>query len=96
MAVVKQVGTSGQISPGKEFAGRTVLMESPEAGVLGDQNRHHHSRFGALAPRSRATCRRAGIQRSKERAVLASFGLQLNRLLSATAASVKSPAAQAR
>lgn len=33
MAVVKQVGASGQISLGKEFAGRTVLVESPEAGV---------------------------------------------------------------
>jgi hypothetical protein len=33
MAVVKQVGASGQISLGKEFAGRTVLVDSPEAGV---------------------------------------------------------------
>ena len=33
MAVVKQVGDSGQISLGKEFAGRTVLVESPEPGV---------------------------------------------------------------
>jgi hypothetical protein len=33
VAVVKQVGASGQISLGKEFAGRTVLVESPEAGV---------------------------------------------------------------
>jgi hypothetical protein len=31
--VVKRVGTSGQISLGKEFAGRTVLVESPEPGV---------------------------------------------------------------
>lgn len=33
MAVVKQVGASGQISLGKDFAGRTVLVDSPEAGV---------------------------------------------------------------
>lgn len=33
MAAVKQVGASGQISLGKEFAGRTVLVESPEPGV---------------------------------------------------------------
>jgi hypothetical protein len=33
VAVVKQMGASGQISLGKEFAGRTVLVESPEAGA---------------------------------------------------------------
>ncbi|MCP9926329.1 hypothetical protein [Cyanobium sp. CH-040] len=33
MAVVKQVGASGQISLGKEWAGRTMLVESPEPGV---------------------------------------------------------------
>jgi hypothetical protein len=32
-ASVKRVGTSGQISLGKEFAGRTVLIESTEPGV---------------------------------------------------------------
>ena len=31
--VVKQVGSSGQISLGKEFAGRTVLIDNPEPGV---------------------------------------------------------------
>jgi len=31
--VVKQVGASGQISLGKEFAGRTVLIDSREPGV---------------------------------------------------------------
>ena len=31
--VVKQVGASGQISLGKEFAGRTVVIESSEPGV---------------------------------------------------------------
>ncbi len=31
--VVKQVGASGQISLGKEFAGRTVLIDSTEPGV---------------------------------------------------------------
>ena len=32
-ASVKRVGTSGQISPGKEFAGRTVRIKSTEPGV---------------------------------------------------------------
>jgi hypothetical protein len=32
-ASVKRVGTSGQISLGKEFAGRTVLIESTESRV---------------------------------------------------------------
>lgn len=31
--VVKQVGVSGQISLGKEFAGRTVVVDSSEPGV---------------------------------------------------------------
>lgn len=30
---MKQVGSSGQISLSKEFAGRTVLIENPEPGV---------------------------------------------------------------
>ena len=30
--VIKQVGTSGQISLGKEFAGRTVMVDSSESG----------------------------------------------------------------
>lgn len=30
---VKKVGTSGQVSLGKEYAGRTVVVESPEEGV---------------------------------------------------------------
>jgi len=33
MNVVKQIGSSGQISLGKEFAGRTVLVDSSEPGV---------------------------------------------------------------
>ena len=33
MKAVKQVGASGQISLGKEFAGRTVLVDSSEPGV---------------------------------------------------------------
>jgi len=33
MTTVKRVGTSGQISLGKEFAGRTVLVDSTEPGV---------------------------------------------------------------
>jgi len=32
-ASVKRVGASGQISLGKEFAGRAVLIESTEPGV---------------------------------------------------------------
>ena len=32
-AAVKRIGASGQISLGKEFAGRTVLVESTEPGV---------------------------------------------------------------
>lgn len=39
-AMIKSVGRSGQISIGKEFAGKTVLMEKIDAGVwlikLGD------------------------------------------------------------
>jgi len=31
--VVKSIGSSGQISLGKEYAGRQVLVESPEPGV---------------------------------------------------------------
>ena len=31
--VVKQVGASGQVSLGKEFAGRTVLIDPSEPGV---------------------------------------------------------------
>ncbi|MCP9909642.1 hypothetical protein KBZ15_06940 [Cyanobium sp. BA20m-p-22] len=31
--VAKQVGASGQISLGKEYAGRTVLIDSSEPGV---------------------------------------------------------------
>ena len=33
MNVVKQIGSSGQISLGKEFAGRTVVVDSSEPGV---------------------------------------------------------------
>ena len=33
MKTVKQVGVSGQISLGKEFAGRTVVIDSSEPGV---------------------------------------------------------------
>ena len=32
-ATVKRIGASGQISLGKEFAGRTVLIDSSEPGV---------------------------------------------------------------
>ncbi|MFM8276738.1 MAG: hypothetical protein ACKN89_07095 [Cyanobium sp.] len=32
-SVVKQIGASGQLSLGKEFAGRTVLVDRPEPGV---------------------------------------------------------------
>lgn len=31
--VVKQIGASGQLSLGKEFAGRTVLIDQTEPGV---------------------------------------------------------------
>ena len=31
--IIKSIGSSGQISLGKEFAGRQVLVESPEPGV---------------------------------------------------------------
>lgn len=33
LKAVKQVGASGQISLGKEFAGRTVVVDSSEPGV---------------------------------------------------------------
>lgn len=32
-AATKRIGVSGQLSLGKEFAGRTVLVETPEPGV---------------------------------------------------------------
>jgi len=31
--VIKSIGSSGQISLGKEYAGRQVLVENPEPGV---------------------------------------------------------------
>jgi hypothetical protein len=31
--VIRSIGSSGQISLGKEYAGRQVLVESPEPGV---------------------------------------------------------------
>lgn len=31
--IVKSIGASGQISLGKEYAGRTVLVDNPEPGV---------------------------------------------------------------
>jgi hypothetical protein len=31
--VIRSIGSSGQISLGKEFAGRQVLVETPEPGV---------------------------------------------------------------
>lgn len=31
--VIKSIGSSGQISLGKEYAGRQVLVETPEPGV---------------------------------------------------------------
>ena len=33
MKSIKQIGASGQISLGKEFAGRTVVIDSTEPGV---------------------------------------------------------------
>ncbi len=33
MAQIKIIGDNGQISLGKEFAGESVLIENPEAGV---------------------------------------------------------------
>ena len=33
MKTIKQVGASGQISLGKEFAGRTVVIDSNEPGI---------------------------------------------------------------
>jgi hypothetical protein len=32
-AAIKRIGSSGQISLGKEFAGRTVLIDNSEPGV---------------------------------------------------------------
>ena len=32
MATVKTIGSSGQIAPGKEYAGRQVLVEEVESG----------------------------------------------------------------
>jgi hypothetical protein len=31
--IIKSIGSSGQISLGKEYAGRQVLVENPEPGV---------------------------------------------------------------
>ena len=33
MAQIKTIGSNGQISLGKEFAGKNVLIENPEPGV---------------------------------------------------------------
>ena len=33
MAVIKTVGSSGQIALGKQYAGRHVMIEEPEPGV---------------------------------------------------------------
>ena len=33
MSQVKTIGQSGQLSLGKEYAGRTVVVDSPEEGV---------------------------------------------------------------
>lgn len=33
MAVIKTVGSSGQIAIGKQYAGRHVMVEEPEPGV---------------------------------------------------------------
>jgi len=33
MAQIKTIGSNGQISLGKEFAGESVLIENPEEGV---------------------------------------------------------------
>ena len=33
MSQVKTIGKSGQLSLGKEYAGRTVVIDSPEEGV---------------------------------------------------------------
>ncbi len=33
MKAIKQIGASGQISLGKEFAGRTVVIDSNEPGI---------------------------------------------------------------
>ncbi len=33
MAQIKTIGSNGQISLGKEFAGENVLIDSPEYGV---------------------------------------------------------------
>lgn len=33
MSQVKTIGQSGQLSLGKEYAGRTVIIDSPEEGV---------------------------------------------------------------
>ena len=33
MSQVKTIGQSGQLSLGKEYAGRTVVVETPEEGV---------------------------------------------------------------
>lgn len=33
MAIIKTVGTSGQISLGKKFAGQTVIVDEIQAGV---------------------------------------------------------------
>ena len=33
MSQVKTIGRSGQLSLGKEYAGRTVVVDSPEEGV---------------------------------------------------------------
>lgn len=41
--IVKSVGANGQITLGKEFAGRLVLVDQPEPGVW-------HMKLGAFIP----------------------------------------------
>jgi hypothetical protein len=48
-ASVKRGGTNGQISLGKEFAGRIVLIESIEPRGVADQDDPHHSGCGVVA-----------------------------------------------
>ncbi len=41
--IVKSIGANGQITLGKEFAGRLVLVDQPEPGVW-------HMKLGAFVP----------------------------------------------
>ena len=62
MATVKTVGNSGQISLGKEFAGRNVLVDEIETGVW-------MIKLGEFIPDSERWLHTASVQNDIDRAI---------------------------